>query len=92
MFGAVLFAGHSIWLENDYIANRVEPWMHVVAIGFPLSTGVAGLDLFNPAETFALLRRIHVYAPKVTGQGPTIASVVIMHASSSLLGRTCLPA
>jgi hypothetical protein len=44
MFGAVLLLVIRYgW--NDYIANRVEPWMHVVAIGFPLSTGVAGLAL-----------------------------------------------
>jgi hypothetical protein len=36
--------------KNDYIAKRVEPWMHFIAVGFALSTGVAGLalDLFNP--------------------------------------------
>jgi hypothetical protein len=36
--------------KNAYVAKRVEPWMHIVAIGFALSTGVVGLalDLFNP--------------------------------------------
>jgi hypothetical protein len=38
------------WWKDDYITKRVEPWMHFVAVGFPLSTSVAGLalDLFNP--------------------------------------------
>jgi hypothetical protein len=36
--------------RNEYIAKHVEPWMHFVAVGFALSSGVAGLalDLFNP--------------------------------------------
>jgi hypothetical protein len=36
--------------NNEYIAKRVEPWMHFAAVGFALSTSVAGLalDLFNP--------------------------------------------
>ena len=36
--------------KNEYIAKRVELWMHFVAVGFALSTGVAGLamDLYNP--------------------------------------------
>jgi hypothetical protein len=36
-------------LKNEYIAKRVEPWMHLVAIGFALSIGIAGLalGLFN---------------------------------------------
>jgi hypothetical protein len=36
--------------KNEYIAKRVEPWMHFVAVGFALSTAVAGwaLDIFNP--------------------------------------------
>jgi hypothetical protein len=36
--------------KNEYIAKRVEPWMHFVAVGFALSTGVASLKLniFNP--------------------------------------------
>jgi hypothetical protein len=37
--------------KNEYIAKRVEPWMHFVAVGFALSTSVAGLvlNIFNPA-------------------------------------------
>jgi MFS family permease len=36
--------------KNEYITKRVEPWMHIVAVGFALSTGVASLslDIFNP--------------------------------------------
>jgi hypothetical protein len=36
--------------KDEYIAKRVEPWMHFIAVAFALSTGVAGLalDLFNP--------------------------------------------
>jgi hypothetical protein len=36
--------------KNEYIAKRVEPWMHFVAVGFALSTGVASLalNIFNP--------------------------------------------
>jgi hypothetical protein len=36
--------------KNEYIAKRVEPWMHFVAIGYALSTGVASLalEIFNP--------------------------------------------
>jgi hypothetical protein len=34
MFGAVLFAGHSIWLKNDYIANRVEPGCTLLLLVF----------------------------------------------------------
>jgi hypothetical protein len=36
--------------KNKYIAKRVEPWMHFVAVGFALSTGVASLalNIFNP--------------------------------------------
>jgi uncharacterized membrane protein len=36
--------------KNKYIAKNVEPWMHFVAVGFALSTGVASLalDIFNP--------------------------------------------
>jgi hypothetical protein len=36
--------------KNEYIAKRVEPWMHFAALAFALSTGVAGvaLDIFNP--------------------------------------------
>jgi hypothetical protein len=36
--------------KNEYIAKYVEAWMHFVAVGFALSTGVASLylDIFNP--------------------------------------------
>jgi hypothetical protein len=36
--------------KNEYIAKRVEIWMHFVAVGFALSTGVASLalNIFNP--------------------------------------------
>jgi hypothetical protein len=36
--------------KDEYIAKRVEPWMHFIALAFTLCTGAAGLalDLFNP--------------------------------------------
>jgi hypothetical protein len=60
--------------KNEYIAKRVEPWMHFVAVGFPLSTGVASLalDLFNPSGFSCF---IAAYPPLCTqsyeNKGPT---------------------
>jgi hypothetical protein len=36
--------------KDEYIAKRVEPWMHFIALAFTLCTGAAGLalDLFHP--------------------------------------------
>jgi hypothetical protein len=51
--------------KNEYIAKRVEPWMHIVAIGFALSTGVVclALDLFNP---FGSICAMTAYPPFCT--------------------------
>jgi hypothetical protein len=60
--------------KNNYIAKHVEPWMHFVAVGFALGTGVAGLalDLFNP---FGFTCTIMAYPPLCTqsyeSKGPT---------------------
>jgi hypothetical protein len=60
--------------KNQYIAKRVEPWMHFVAVVFALSTGVAGLalDLFNAAGYSCF---IAAYPPSCTqsykNKGPT---------------------
>jgi hypothetical protein len=54
--------------RNEYIAKRVEPWMHFVAVGFALSSGVAGLalDLFNP---FGYICTLSAY-PRSENKGP----------------------
>jgi hypothetical protein len=60
--------------KSDYIAKRVESWMHFVAVGFALSTSVAGLalDFFNPVGNFCI---IAPYPPLCTqsyeNKGPT---------------------
>jgi hypothetical protein len=61
--------------KNEYISKHVEPWMHFVAIGFALSTGVAGLALhiFNPIGYYNC--SITAYPPVCTqsyrNKGPT---------------------
>jgi hypothetical protein len=65
--------------KNEYITKRVELWMHLVAAGFALSTGVAGLALRLDVG----LQRIPLIASKVTKtRDPRIASVVTMHVST----------
>jgi hypothetical protein len=60
--------------KNKYIAKRIEPWMHFIAVGFALSTGVVGLalDLFNP---FGYACAMTAYPPFCTqsyeNKGPT---------------------
>jgi hypothetical protein len=60
--------------KNEYIAKRVEPWMHFLAISFALSTGVVclALDLFNPIGNRCF---IAAYPPLCTqsyeNKGPT---------------------
>jgi hypothetical protein len=60
--------------KNKYIAKRIEPWMHFVAVGFALGTGVVGLalDLFNP---FGFACTINAYPPlciqSFENKGPT---------------------
>jgi hypothetical protein len=62
--------------KNEYIAKRVEPWMHFVAIGFALSTGIASLALkiFNPIG-FGYFCGIATFPPFCTqsyeNKGPT---------------------
>jgi hypothetical protein len=61
--------------KDAYIAKRVEPWMHFVAVGFALSTGVAGLalDIFNPIGYYSCF--IAAYPPlciqSYKNKGPT---------------------
>ncbi|CAJ1941129.1 unnamed protein product [Cylindrotheca closterium] len=32
-------------IKNAVIAKRVEPWMHLVALGYPISTAIAGVGM-----------------------------------------------
>jgi hypothetical protein len=61
-------------LNNEYIAKRVEPWMHFVAVGFALSVGVAGLtlDLFNQTvHSCAISAYPRFCAQSYENKGPT---------------------
>jgi hypothetical protein len=60
--------------QNEYIAKRVEPWMHFVAICFALMTGVVGLalGLFNPVGQSCAITAYPLYCTQsYENKGPT---------------------
>jgi hypothetical protein len=60
--------------KNEFIAKRVEPWMHLLAIGFPLMTGVVGLalELFNPVGNSCAITGYPIFCTQsYENKGPT---------------------
>jgi hypothetical protein len=60
--------------KNEYLAKRVEPWMHFVATAFALITSVAALalDLFNPAGYTCAIRAFPPFCTQsYENKGPT---------------------
>ncbi|CAJ1945777.1 unnamed protein product [Cylindrotheca closterium] len=42
-------------VSNDYIAKKIEPWMHLVSIGYPLATAIITLSLGAYDESSTML-------------------------------------
>jgi hypothetical protein len=74
--------------KNDYIANRIEPWMHFVAIGFAVSTGVAGLALDLSGSDLCLCStQFHLFSWKLKGGSTHHRPLITFSEPSSVLNE-----